>query len=86
MDVPPTLGLPAVAPAMQLPGIRGKGRTIMGDPEDGAQQPAPDPAQPDEGGQQPTPPDDAGAEPDNTWEGKPEGDEGGIQPDNTWEG
>jgi hypothetical protein len=59
----------------------------MGDPEDEAQQPAPDPEQSDEGGQQqPAPPDDGTAEPDNTWEGDKSGDKGGIEPENTWEG
>jgi hypothetical protein len=75
--------------SIAAPGDTGEERTIMGDPEDEAQQPAPDPEQPDDGG----------AEPDNTWEGSPTSppppvppapptppDDGGIEPDNTWEG
>jgi hypothetical protein len=83
MDVLLRVRLAGVATPMQLPGIRGKGRTIMGDPENEAQQPTPDPEQPDDGGQQePTPPDDGTAEPDST----KTDDEGGIGPENTWHG
>ena len=65
---------------MQLPGIRGKGRTIMGEPENEAQQPTPDPAQPD----QPEEPDEGGAQPEPEPPAEP--DEGGAQPDITWHG
>lgn len=59
----------------------------MGDPENEAQQPTPDPEQSGESGQrEPPPPDDGTAEPDKTDEGDKTEDEGGIEPENTWHG